>query len=356
MMSGGFMYTALLYGEDMSTGKIVSGGVANETAQIFANLQQILTAAGKTMGDVFKTYCMLTDITANTDALQGAYQVNFQTPPLRYLQQAPLPKNASVAIQFIIGSGPEFFADPWDPTRQDVSFGGKDESMVFTSGFVGYDPRGPAPQPVVSDEPSAQLKQAFKNVQTSVELAGGSMQSATDCQMWVASMSIVPELMMTWTGLFEHGEYPALTINEVGLMRRDAKIGLVCRVAAPDVQLKRIKMADSEGIPRSSVTVAGNLAYTSGFFPYGIGSGDAALDTQKAMNQVRAALESATSSMDKVMFCQLDVADLSDVPAIDAVYRTYFAKSFPARQIVQVVSPSPTVGSKVSIMCIGSTA
>merc|ERR1712193_210173 len=123
------------------------------------------------------------DITANTDALQGAYQVNFQTPPLRYLQQAPLPKNASVAIQFIIGSGPEFFADPWDPTRQDV----------FTSGFVGYDPRGPAPQPVVSDEPSAQLKQAFKNVQTSVELAGGLMQSATDCQMWVASMSIVPE-------------------------------------------------------------------------------------------------------------------------------------------------------------------
>merc|ERR1711976_124680 len=108
-----------------------------------------------------------------------------------------------------------------------------------------------------------------------------------------------------------------------------------------------IKMADSEGIPRSSVTVAGNLAYTSG---------DAALDTKKAMNQVRAALESAKSSMDKVMFCQLDVADLSDVPAIDAVYRTYFAKSFPARQIVQVVSPSPTVGSKVSIMCIGSTA
>jgi enamine deaminase RidA (YjgF/YER057c/UK114 family) len=354
MMSGGFMYTALLYGEDMSTGKIVSGGVANETAQIFANLKQILAAAGKTRGDVLKTYCMLTDVKANKDAFQGAYHVNFQTPPLRYVQQAPLPNNASVAIQFIIGSGPEFFADPWRPTRQDVSFGGKDESMVFTSGFVGYDPRDPPPQIVASDE--LQVKQALKNVQTGLELAGGSMQSATDCQIWVASMSIVPELMMTWTGLFENGEYPALTINEVGPMVRDARIGLVCRVAAPHVQLKRIKRADSEGIPRSIVTVAGNLAYTSGFFPYGIGSGDAALDTQKAMSQVRAALESAKSSMDKVMFCQLDVADLSDVPAIDAVYRTYFAKSFPARQIVQVVSPSPTVGSKVSIMCIGSTA
>merc|ERR1719221_3371 len=108
----------------MSTGQIVGGGVANETTQIFANLQHILAASGKTMGDVVKTYCMLTDITANTDALQDAYHVNFQTPPLRYLQQANLPKGASVGIQFIVGGGEKFFSDPWDPTRDDVSFGG----------------------------------------------------------------------------------------------------------------------------------------------------------------------------------------------------------------------------------------
>merc|ERR1712050_290025 len=308
------------------------------------------------MGDVVKTYCMLTDITANTDALQAAYKVNFQTPPLRYLQQADLPRGSSVAIQFIVGGGEKFFADPWDPTRDDVSFGGISGSTVYTSGFVGYDPRDPPPQAVVSSDPSDQLKQAFKNVQESMELAGGSIQDATDCQMWVGSLSIVPELMEAYAEEFENERYPALTVNEVALMRRSAKIGLVCRAAAPGTQLKRINTpgADLERLPRSSVTVTGGLAYTSGFF--GTGSGDVAIETKKAMDQVRAALEAAGSSMESAVYCQVDVADLSDVPAIDATYRTYFKRAFPARQVVQVVSPAPAAGAKLSVMCIGSTA
>merc|ERR1712187_42114 len=144
--------------------------------------------------------------------------------------------------------------------------------------------------------------------------------------------------------------------NQVALMRREAKVGLVCRAAAPSAQLKRINVpgADIDGLPRSSVTVSGGLAYTSGF--YGTGPGDIALDTKKAMDQVRAALEAARSSMDNAVYCEVDVADLSDVPAIDAVYRTYFKKAFPARQVVQVVGPAPAAGAKMSIMCIGSTA
>merc|ERR1711879_157215 len=114
----------------------------------------------------------------------------------------------------------------------------------------------------------------------------------------------------------------------------------------------RINSIDADGVLRSAVTVVGDLAYTSGFS--GKGTGNVTTDTEEAMEQVQMALQSAGSQMDrKTVYCQVDVADLSDMPAIDRIYRSYF-KKLPARQVIQVVAPGPLASAKVSIMCIAS--
>jgi len=359
---GTVLYTSVLFGQDMGTGNIVPGGVTNETNQIFKNLQQILTAAGAKMNDVVKTYAMFPNATSEGgDAFQDAYHTNFARPPLRYVQYADLPHGASVGLQFIIdtsGRGFTMIADPAEPTRQDVSFSAScgDSATLYTSGFVGYN-SSVLGHPLVSDRVRPQFEQALLNVETGITLAGGSIRNATDCIIWTTNLSYLPEIKDVYTAHFQNEDYPALTIAEVAKMKKNAKVGVMCRNAGPGVQVERFAHpgAVSDGLPRSGATVLNGLVYTSGFYANQSSSG-AAAETRNAMDQVQAALESAGSTMGSVIFCQVLVSNLADLPAIDAAYRTYFhQESLPARQVAQVVKPAPMAAdAKVSISCIGS--
>ena len=44
------------------TGELVAGGIAEQTAQVIANLQAVLEAAGSGFDKVIKTTCFLTDM------------------------------------------------------------------------------------------------------------------------------------------------------------------------------------------------------------------------------------------------------------------------------------------------------
>lgn len=47
---------------DPATGKMVEGGITEQTTQALKNIRAILTAAGYTMNDVVKSTCLLSDM------------------------------------------------------------------------------------------------------------------------------------------------------------------------------------------------------------------------------------------------------------------------------------------------------
>jgi len=47
---------------DPATGKIVEGGITEQTTQALKNIRAILTAAGYTLNDVVKSTCLLSDM------------------------------------------------------------------------------------------------------------------------------------------------------------------------------------------------------------------------------------------------------------------------------------------------------
>ncbi|MCI0523062.1 MAG: RidA family protein [Bacteroidales bacterium] len=47
---------------DPATGKIVEGGITEQTTQALKNIKAILTAAGYTLDDVVKSTCLLSDM------------------------------------------------------------------------------------------------------------------------------------------------------------------------------------------------------------------------------------------------------------------------------------------------------
>ncbi|WP_411681462.1 RidA family protein [Clostridium thailandense] len=96
--------------------------------------------------------------------------------------------------------------------------------------------------------------------------------------------------------------------------------------------------------PYSQAVKAGNLVFTSGQLPLNPTTGElVGNDVKKAAEQslenVKAILEEAGTSLDKVIKTTVFVKNMSDFAAVNEVYAKYFQKDMPARSCVQVVLP-----------------
>jgi 2-iminobutanoate/2-iminopropanoate deaminase len=100
VVSGDHVYTAgqVAFGAD---GAIVPGGVAEQTRQVFANLQRCLEAAGCTLDDVVKVNAYLTDL-ASFEDFNAVYREAFSEPyPARTTIQAGLVAGLLVEIEAV---------------------------------------------------------------------------------------------------------------------------------------------------------------------------------------------------------------------------------------------------------------
>jgi len=93
---------------DPLTGEFVSGGIAEQTAQVLRNLTAVFEAAGVTMKQVVKTTVFLVDMD-DFAAMNEVYGRFFDgEPPARAtVQAARLPRDASVEIEAIASMGVE---------------------------------------------------------------------------------------------------------------------------------------------------------------------------------------------------------------------------------------------------------
>ncbi len=92
--------------------------------------------------------------------------------------------------------------------------------------------------------------------------------------------------------------------------------------------------------PYSQAKIAGGLIFTSGQIPVNPASGiieanDISGQTEQVCKNVKALLEAAGSSVDKVVKTVCFLADIKDFAAFNAVYAQYFTSS-PARSCVAV--------------------
>ncbi|SPF42065.1 ketoacid-binding protein [Candidatus Desulfosporosinus infrequens] len=92
--------------------------------------------------------------------------------------------------------------------------------------------------------------------------------------------------------------------------------------------------------PYSQGVKVGNLIFTSGQLPLNPQSGELVADiegaTRQSLDNVKAVLEAAGASMDKIIKIVVFLRDMNDFAAMNAVYATYFPNDPPARSAVQV--------------------
>ena len=102
VIANGFLFTAGQIALDPKLGKIVDGGVVEQTERVMQNLQEVLKAAGVSWGDVVKTTVYLHDLShfPTVNEIYGKWLGDAR--PARSTVQVPgLPRGALVEIDAI---------------------------------------------------------------------------------------------------------------------------------------------------------------------------------------------------------------------------------------------------------------
>ena len=102
VQAGHLVYTAGQIALNPATGKLVEGGIAEQTAQVLTNLEAILESAGTSLANVVKTTVFLDDM-ADFAAMNEVYTGRVADPPpaRTTVAVAGLPLGALVEIEAV---------------------------------------------------------------------------------------------------------------------------------------------------------------------------------------------------------------------------------------------------------------
>ncbi|MDB4910867.1 MAG: endoribonuclease, partial [Gemmatimonadetes bacterium] len=98
----GFLFTAGQIALDPTTGKIVEGGIVEQTSRVMANLRAVLDKAGATWADVVKSTVYLVDL-AEFPVVNEIYgkHLGSARPARSTVQVAALPRGGLIEIDLI---------------------------------------------------------------------------------------------------------------------------------------------------------------------------------------------------------------------------------------------------------------
>lgn len=108
--------------------------------------------------------------------------------------------------------------------------------------------------------------------------------------------------------------------------------------------------------PYSQAINVGDFIYTSGQLPINAATGvmpeSIEEQTKESLENVKAIVEAAGSSMDKVIKTTVFLQDMNDFVKMNEVYAKYFAQPYPARSAVQVARLPKDAKVEIEVIAI----
>lgn len=109
--------------------------------------------------------------------------------------------------------------------------------------------------------------------------------------------------------------------------------------------------------PYSQAVLANNTLYVSGQIPLNPINEDLVVDsienaTKQVLSNIFALLKEVNMNEDNVVKCSIFLKDLNDFTAVNEVYSSYFTKTPPARETVQVAKLPLDVPIEISCIAV----
>ena len=102
IVAGGFLFTAGQIALDPRSGKIVDGGIVEQTTRVLENLREVLAKAGATWTDVVRSTVYLVDLAEfpTVNEIYGKH-LGSARPARSTVQVAALPRGGLIEIDLI---------------------------------------------------------------------------------------------------------------------------------------------------------------------------------------------------------------------------------------------------------------
>jgi len=343
------VYVSGLGGMDMRTGK-KAAGVGNETRQALSSLSELMQAAGGSLEDVVSCGVMLADLKRDFGEMNAAYAKFFpKSPPSRVAVQAGL-AGGSVEIKCIasLRGGKEVVAVPGWPSmagKVPLSMVTRAHGTVYASGMQGLNMSTFRPVP---GGVAAETAQTLANVGEALEAAGSGLDLALGCEVSLADMADFSSMTEAYVAAFPKagrlGGLPARIAVQVGGLAGSGRVEIRCTGATPGLRPVLVTAPahwKSGPVPFSFATKAGGMVYVSGMAgidmatmrmaPGGVGN-----ETRQALSNIKELLESAGTTIENVVECEVSLADMADFKEMNAAYAPFWPQAPPARAAVQV--------------------
>ena len=125
--------------------------------------------------------------------------------------------------------------------------------------------------------------------------------------------------------------------------------------SAPQVRFIASPHEAMRKLPFSEVVRVGNMLYLSGQLGNRPGTlelvpGGIEAESRQCLDNIKAILERNGSSLGRVVKCSVFLADISEWPRFNEIYRTYFPASPPARSAL--AASGLALGARVEVECI----
>ncbi|MEN3784648.1 RidA family protein [Aeromonas veronii] len=356
---------------DPATGKMVSGDVTAQARQCLSNLKAIIESIGHVMDDMVKATIFLKEM-ADLEAVNAVYREFFPgyLPTRTTLAVAALPLGALVQIDAIISNGEGTF--PQDPCPLIKLARNSDKAphnplSTHTVAFSHYNNIG-AQLPVDAasgqlvaggiKEQAAQCLHNIKAVLESIDVPFDDIVKVTVYLTDLADLEAVNEVYTTFfpdSAIARAVAYlPARSVVSAAALPMGARVQMDAVISHGDgtpPQLVEdrhnlvIRARNTDKAPRSPLhcqTVAfSHYNHLSAQLPIDPATGKILAgcikeQTAQCLNNIKAIVESIGHVMDDIVKVNIQLGNIADLDAVNAIYTKYFPGYLPARTVIGV--------------------
>lgn len=358
---------------DPKSGKIVAGGIKEQTKQCFKNIKAILESIDHVMNDVVRITVFVKNI-KDFDTVDEVYKTFFPTyvPTRTTVAVAALPLNALVQIEALVSNGEGTIPNAPQAGNlikliNNTASAPLSNLSAQTVSFSHYNnlsaqlPIDPKTGRLITGGVKEQAQQCLKNIKAILNSIDVPFDDIVKINIFLKNLSEIEAVDEVYATFFPDSAIaravayvPARTIVAVSDLSMHALVQIEAVVSHGDGTPPQaiedrhgivINANNTENAPKNSLstqTVAfSHYNHISAQLPIDpktgkMIAGGVKEQAEQCLKNIKAILESISHGMEDVVKVNIFLKNITDSELVDEVYTTFFPGGIPARRTVGV--------------------